>query len=420
MARTAPVRVVAALVFLFPVVVATTGGAASYIYVALLAAGLVWGRGWRELEDREKQLLLGFAGAFVVMTLATFRADDAAQGLERLTRFARIASIAPIYLMFRRFDFSLHRYLGAGAWVATLVMAGQAWYQVSLADQDRATGAYHHLVFGNLAVLWGCLAVLVCLTLARGRLGVTAAAVAAGAATYASILSQARGSWLFAPVFLLAVGWIYLRPRARPGPPRWALGVVLLSAAAVGVWQAERVADRTREAVAELALFSEDPGAEASLAIRLNLWRNTLLLVRGAPLLGAGLGNFQRRMIEMVEDGRSWSPWVREYAHAHSIYFDALATAGLLGLAATVGAYLLLPLWVFGGMLGRFETSDGRFCAAAGAVTVLAFATFGLSEGLWTRNPFVNTYVICIAVMLAGLPWARLWGTRSRSGEPTL
>jgi O-antigen ligase len=74
-------------------------------------------------------------------------------------------------------------------------------------------------------------------------------------------------------------------------------------------------------------------------------------------------------------------------------------------------AYLVLPFWFFGGMVSTVQPSRGRFLAMGGVVTVLAFATFGFSEALWTRNPFVNTYVVCIAVFLGGLSS----GTSSRS-----
>jgi O-antigen ligase len=403
--------VLAILVFLFPVLVATTDGGGSYVYVLLLAAGLWWGRGWSELDRREWVLIVGLGAGLLAMGLGMVNSADVGFGLSRLERFGRIASIALIFLMFRRRGLALDRSLGFGAIVGTLVMAGQAWYQVEWLGQEQARGAYHPIVFGDLALLWGALGVLFALMVMRGWTGWLTAGVAAGAATYASVLSQARGGWLFVPLFLVVLVWMV---RSAGPSTRWqvrGIAAVVLSGVLIGLWQSEPIVERVQLAGHDLRTFSEDPAAQTSWGIRLNLWRNSLLLAREHPLVGAGLGDFPRHMREMVEDGRSWNPWVADYTHAHSIYFDALATAGILGLAGTVMAYLVLPFWFFGGMVSTVQPSRGRFLAMGGVVTVLAFATFGFSEALWTRNPFVNTYVVCIAVFLGGLSS----GTSSRS-----
>jgi O-antigen ligase len=404
--RWAAAAIPGALVFVFPSVVATTDGGGSWVYVLLLVAGLVLGRGWPELEAREKRVLLAMVAVLPVMALGLVNATDLGMGLTRLERFARIAAILPIYLMFRRTGLPLHRRLGWGAILATVVMAGQAWYQTERLGLDKAMGFYHHIVFGDLAVLWGCLGVLFALTCLRTWVGLAVGSTAAAAATYAAVLSQARGAWLAVPVLLVAGGWLAWRFDRRDGPVhrrfRWGGVAVLLTVVGLGVWQAGPVGERLMLAASDLESFSEDPSAETSWGIRLNLWRNSLLLARDHPLLGIGPGQFNARMQDMVADGRSLNPWVTEYSHAHSIYFDALVSAGVLGLVAMMAGYLFLPFRTFGGMLDSVRTAGGRYCAIGGVLTVLAFATFGLSEALWTRNPFVTTYVLCIAVLLSG------------------
>jgi O-antigen ligase len=403
--RWATTAIPAALVFVFPSVVATTDGVGSWVYVSLLVAGLVLGRGWPELEVREKHMLLGMVAVLPVMALALVGVSDLGMGLTRLERFARIAAILPIYLMLRRIGLP-HQALGWGAILATAVMAGQAWYQTERLGLDKAMGFYHHIVFGDLAVLWGSLGVLFALTCLRPWVGIAVGSAAAAAATYAAVLSQARGGWLAVPVLLVAGAWLAWRVDRRDGPdrrrPRWGWVAVLLTVIGLGAWQAGPVGERLMLAASDLETFTEDPAAETSWGIRLNLWRNSLLLARDHPLLGIGPGQFNARMHEMVADGRSLNAWVTEYSHAHSIYFDALVSAGILGLIAMFAGYFFLPFRTFGGMLESARTAGGRYCAIGGVLTVLAFATFGLSEALWTRNPFVTTYVICIAVLLAG------------------
>lgn len=392
-----------ALVFLFPVVVATTNGGGSYIYTLLLLPALFYGRGWRDLAPWEQRLLLGFVVAFFAMALSLVNTEDLREGGKWLERYLRIALIVPIYLMLRRSGVSLGWALGCGAAVAVLVMTGQAWYQIEWQGQPFASGFYHKIVFGDLAVLWGALAAVFALTLIRGWLSTALTVVVGVAALYASVLSQTRGAWLFVPVFVLVLGWVYRRQLVANRRAVLATVAVLLVVSVAAMWQAERFTNGIRQGANDIRIFMENPSAGTSWGIRLNLWRNTSLIMAEHPLLGIGLGDFHQKMRDMAADGRSWSTAVEDFGHAHSIYFDALANAGLVGLISTVVAYLLLPFMAFVRGLRKAVTSEQRFYALGGLVTVSAFATFGLGEALWARNPFVNSYIVCITVFLAGM-----------------
>lgn len=397
----------AALVFIFPVVVATTNGGGSYVYTLLVLPALYYGRHWQNLSLWERRILLGFVVALIAMSLSFINSEDIRQGLKYLERYLRFVLMIPVYLMMRRYSLALGRELGVGAIVACVVMAVQGGYQVSWVGHEFASGYYHKIVFGDLAVLWGALAVIFALTMARGGLGIGIAAISASAALYASVLSQTRGSWLFVPVFILTLLWMYRKELLANRQMVLAGFVVMLALMSFGIWKSDRFVQGVERGAEDLRIFMQDPSAGTSWGIRLNLWRNTLLIVEGNPLLGTGLGDFHQDMRAMAADGRSWSTAVEDFGHAHSIYFDALANAGLVGLAATVVTYLLLPFMAFVRGLRRAVTSEQRFYAMGGLVTVLAFATFGLSEALWARNPFVNTYIICIVVFLAGVRSSR-------------
>lgn len=402
------------LVFLFPVVVATIDGGGSYVYTLLVLPALYFGRHWKCLSLWEKRVLLGFVVALVAMSFSLVNSDDVRQGLKYLDRYLRIVLMIPVYLMLRRYGFAVGHILGAGAVVATIVMALQGWYQVNRLGHAFASGYYHKIVFGDLVVLWGALAVVFAVTMVRGGLGVGIAAISAVAALYASILSHTRGSWLFIPVFMLTLLWVYRKQLLASRRMLIGGGAAAFALISVMVWQGDRFIYGIERGAEDLRVFMQDPSVGTSWGIRLNLWRNTLLIVEESPLLGTGLGDFHQEMRDMAADGRSWSTAVVDFGHAHSIYFDALANAGLVGLGATVVAYLLLPFIVFVGGIQRAVTPEQRFYALGGLVTVLAFATFGLSEALWARNPFVNTYIVCIAVFLGGMVNS---GVRLANGE---
>jgi O-antigen ligase len=390
------------LVFLFPITVATVGWG-SAIFVLLLLPALYYGRGWSTLNTWEKRLLLGYVLVFVAMSLSLLNAEELLEGAKALERYLRFALIIPLYLMFRRFDFALGRELVAGAVVACLVMGGQAYYEVQWQGFGLAEGYYHKIVFGDLAVWWATVAALSAVTLLSGWWARLMIGLVIVAALYASLLSQTRGAWLFVPLLPVVFLWVQW---PRLGSMRyWVIaGVIALLVITAGAGsQSVRLKGGIERGIQEIEIFARKPDAATSWGIRLNLWRNSLLLLKDTPLLGTGVGDFQIDMKRMVADGRSWNPYVEQFNHAHSIYFDTLAKGGVLGFLTTVIALLLLPLTAFIRGLRRAERPWERFYAIGGVLLVAAFATFGLSEGLWTRNPFVNTYVICLVVLLAGM-----------------
>lgn len=393
---------VRALVFLFPVSVATVGWG-SAIFFLLLFPALYYGRGWSTLHVWERRLLLGYVAVFAVMSLSMVNAEEYREGVKGLDRYLRFVLMIPIYLMFRRFDFRLGREFAVGALLACVLMMAQAIYQVEWQGKMFATGYYHKIVFGDLAVWWAGVAALFALTLTKNGLARLGIVALIGMALYASLLSQTRGAWLFVPLIPAVLLWAYWRRLQLTRSTLIGAVVVIFALATIMAMQSDRLRGGIERGVSELQAFEANPAAPTSWGVRLNLWRNALLIFKESPLLGTGVGDFQSDMKRMVEDGRSLNPYVSKFGHAHSIYFDTLAKGGLLGFVATVGGLLLIPFIVFVMGVRRAERPEEQFYAIGGVLLIAAFATFGVSEGLWTRNPFVNTYVISLVVFLAGM-----------------
>lgn len=393
---------VRALVFLFPITVATVGWG-SVIFGLLLLPALYYGRGWKSLSAWEQRIMAGYVLVFLAMALSMVNANDLKEGGQMLGRILRFSMIVPIYLMFRRYRFSMGRELAAGAFVACLVMAGQAMYEVMWQGAPYALGRYHKIVFGDLAVLWAAVIAVAGICVMNKWWQRTIIVAAILLAFYASALAQARGSWLFIPLIPVVLFWSQwqLLKHMR----LWALAgfaaIILVGGGVLS--QSEKIISGVERGLNDLERFAEDPAAETSWGIRLNLWRNSLLVFQEHPILGTGAGDFKLEMERMVEDGRSWNPYVEEFGHAHNIYFDALARAGIVGLVTIVLAILLFPLSYFYRGLRCAADPWSRFYAVGGVMLIAAFATFGLTEGLWSRNAFLNTYVIVLVVLMAGL-----------------
>jgi O-antigen ligase len=223
------------------------------------------------------------------------------------------------------------------------------------------------------------------------------------AALYASLMSATRGSWLFLLLLPPVVVWLY---REKIKKTQWMVMIasVLVAGVLLIQFQPKLVVKPIQRGIGEVERYLENPNKAGSWGSRLEMWRNSIKIWGNHPWFGTGLGDFQHDSMQLVEQGLSQNSFVaNSYGHAHSIYFDALATLGGVGLGLLVVALFVLPWRFFHSYWLRSPSPEGRFYTLSGLLCVLAFAVFGLSEGWLSRNPFVTPYVIFLAVFAASL-----------------
>jgi hypothetical protein len=78
-----------------------------------------------------------------------------------------------------------------------------------------------------------------------------------------------------------------------------------------------------------------------------------------------------------------------------------------VGLAVMIVALFLLPGRYFYTAFRSAQSREARFAALAGLLTIISFAVFGISEGWLSRNPFVNPYVVYLALFAASVSQSR-------------
>jgi len=410
-----PQRVVLLLAALFPLVSVSLHSGGSSLYALLVLPALFYA--WPErkhLTPEEKRWLLAYVLLFAIAALSLLYVVDQKIGVEKLERYLRLATLGLVYLFLRRMKVEAGRLFLLAVVAASFSLAIQAWYQINIQQQDVATGLYHKIVFGDMAMLAVTIMLAALLTVADRPWHFMVIGVAMVAAVYASLMSATRGSWLLLPVLAVLLAWLYRSKVSRRG---WitALMVVVITAAALAVLQPRVIMAPMEKGIQGIQTYLKDPTKTTSWGARLEMWGNSIKIWKENPWLGTGVGDFQHDSKELVAEGLSENRQVAEhYGHAHSIYFDALASIGAVGLLVLIITLFILPWRHFSRHWKEAATPWQRFYALSGLLTVVAFAEFGLTEGWTSRNPFVNPYIIYIAVFAASLAVANIRHQESR------
>lgn len=402
-----PGRLLQGLVVSFPFIAVTIPSGGSIIYTLLALTGLVYGWGTvRESDSNERRWWLALLLLFVLVAVSVTYSADLQNGVERLERFLRLASLALVFTVMVRWRVVSDRLFIFGMMAATLSLFAQALYEIYWLDHGFAQGLYHKIIFGDIAMLLAVLLFAAVVTkMVHGRMRLVAA-LCILMALYVSVMSATRGAWMVLPFVGVTFVWLY---RKRVDRRVWwvtasGIATVLVVIALV---RPAPVVEPIARGVEELRLFTSDPSQNTSWGARLNMWRNATLIWWQHPFFGTGIGDFNHDSRELVAQGRSLSEEVVMYGHAHSIYFDTLATLGVVGLLLMIVALFLLPLRHFYRAWQQANSELAHFAALGGLLTVVSFAVFGISEGWLSRNPFINDYVVYLALFAATLAGER-------------
>jgi O-antigen ligase/Flp pilus assembly protein TadD len=304
------------------------------------AAWMTLGRpGWRQVP----RWYLALAGGFLAWTLArSFGGVDWPTAALTAGEWVVTVLLAAGALGLPERDRRKALYaLLAGASVAVAIGFGQmvfgrgllSPYAVDLRSvtftEERAFSTFGNpIFFGAFLILVFPLAAAE--TVRRAEAGLRAwVPAAAGLLILAGLaLAASRGAFLglAASLALLAL--------AVPRLKRLALGVAALALAALlvlGLW---------RPALVEHLLVLGDPG-------RLLMWKTAVRMVRQAPVMGIGLGQFTQRypcvQLEVATPGDAG--YGVNAIHAHNDYLESAAELGLPGACLFAAAFLGLLAW---------------------------------------------------------------------------
>ena len=229
----------------------------------------------------------------------------------------------------------------------------------------------------------------------------------------AVVISRSRGAWI-GMIGSTAVVLLAAMPRARVlGAATGAL--IIAGFLALAGWQfsggvAQVIPDSARAAVEgrvevrdALRIVVED---DYAISERLAQWETGWRMFMSAPLIGVGAGNYDHAYSRLY-----FEPFLQPPGHAHNIYLNFAAEAGLPGLVA----FLALSAWAIWRAIQAVQWSRGTSWewAAIGALGgSVAFALHNLVDSL-----FVNGMGLVFAMFIA-LSYAVEWDHRRRPASP--
>lgn len=236
---------------------------------------------------------------------------------------------------------------------------------------------------------------------------------AAGLISVGLLVSWSRGAWL---AFAAAAAVVVLAHARKAAPLAFVLAAGIAAALALGgaddllpASLIGRLAD-LREYVG-LVDVARTEVTDANFAVieRLAHWQAALGMWTDHPWLGVGAGNYAAAYA-----GYNLPRWYEALGHAHNVYLNFAAEAGLLGLAAY--------LWLWTASLWqalRAAAAGDRFTAAVGAgvLGALTHATVhNLFDNLWVQHIYLNLALLLGLLVVLAAP--RSIHRRSRLHDP--
>ena len=386
-------------VFLFPIIIATVKHGGGIVYTLLFLFGLFIGwPAWKMLDSWEKKVLIGFLIFLVLISLSFINTQDIYHGIKRMEKLALFTLFTPMYLLIKKYQIESGKIYLVGMFVAAFIMFGQAYYQTSILGWERAVGAYNPLILGDVSMLAAVIIICALMTISENWVHYFLGCLAACLALYASVLSGAKGAWILLPVIVV---WYLWEKRKDLRPIHLILIVIISSLSVLGSYNIPFVKSRVNTGIVEYQEYAHNDTKRSSIQIRMELWRDSLTIWKEQPIIGTGVGDYQRDVTQLVDDGLSNTREV--LGHAHNIYLDTLAISGLVGLSALLIFVLLIPFLTFRSFWKREHDQWIQFYALAGMVTIIAFAVFGLTESWLSRNAFVRTYLMSILVFMSSI-----------------
>jgi len=387
-------------VFLIAALGAVVKDVASSVFLVFIVISFFyvkqWPQTWRCLGQVEKLFLTGFLLYLASGFLSYINVADDYEYIKHMGRYLRFALIVPLYLFLAHSKFELTRFFISGIVISGPVYLLFALLTIYINQGPPGQGYYHHIMFGDTAMLNSAIMMVLLLTRKFTFSIRLLIMISMFCSLYASVLSTARGAWVTAPVIIGILVW-YAVKSAGIGVKK--IGFVIVAVIIIISLSPamDILSKRYTEAISEIKLFYSGEGFETSVGGRLALWDVAIDVWKENPVLGTGPGDYDDDLVGHKDQGRY--PTVAPHKTTHNIYLQVLVSNGLVGILIFLPTLIVLPLYYI-----RREVSDSmQFEKLSALILIVSVAIFGLTESWILRAPFVAIFAVYFAVLFTSL-----------------
>ena len=309
---------------------------------------------------------------------------------------SRLLLCIPIYLMFRK-AFIL-RSAQAYEWLSIGVIVGSfgalvlALYQFVILHMPRVDGFLFSINFGYLACSLAFLAL--CLSIKSKYKHLLL--IAFIASIISTVLTLTRGAIFAIPLLLILCALLNWKRLNLKLTSTFIVGFIALSLGTY--WNSDSVKQRIDFTAYEVShIIAGDIKAARSTGTRLYLWKAATEAFKQSLFIGLPYDEREALNKQLYAEGK-----VNEYTrnltrgHAHSQYFEMLASNGILGIVAII-MMLAVPFVVF----TQHYRKTNSLWGYTGTVFVAGFMIFCLTEAPLQANLISAFYGFMLATFFA-------------------
>ena len=204
----------------------------------------------------------------------------------------------------------------------------------------------------------------------------------------ALVLSQSYGG-ILGVFFVLFIYILFERFRATAKQIKKFFNRILLAILLIIVIGGGMAASLNAEKFQNLTRFDE----HTSVATRIEIWQVGFQLIKENPLLGIGLGkyqkNYEQRAVEILER----EPLEKTRLHSHNVFMETWLNAGLLGLISFVWLIILAYFQIF-----KVKNKEDRFILYAGIAMLTYIVVHGLIDVTFWKNDLALIFWLIMGV----------------------
>lgn len=308
----------------------------------------------------------------------------------------RLLAAIPVYLalidLFKKKSLPIRKYLEIGVILGSLGAFALACYQFYFLNMPRVDGFLFSINFGYLA----CSLAFLALSLSIKSNNKLWLATAFFLSTVSVVLTFTRGAIFAIPLILILFPIFQLKSIN----PKFLVAAIVafLSICIFSYQYSSSVKDRMDYTVTEFSNIANGHINKASsTGDRLQYWFGATEAFKNSPVFGLSFRERQKLNHQLFLEGKMGERASKvQRGHAHSQYFELIASNGILGIV-TIMTSLFIPLIL---MILHYKKSSSDW-AFSGVIFVSGFAIFGLTEVLLTANLIGFFYGFMLSLFLA-------------------